>query len=81
MNKTLRAKIVSMVQKVVSKNVAKAILKEIDKDLILPMLSLTAQTSVEVETDEEYVTLYIGPRNFQFYLKSGKLEGCGTFLG
>ena len=56
----------------------KTIGKTLDK--ILPNLKLPREVDIEIKMDDEYVYLYIGQRDWQFYKDSGKLMGCGTSL-
>jgi hypothetical protein len=81
MNKTLKTKIINEVNRVASKKAAKTILNTVDKDLILPLLSLDGRTKIEAKADDSYIYLYIGRRDFQFYVGSGRFMGCGTYLG
>jgi len=47
-------------------------------DLILGQLKLSNPCKVKVVVTSEYVYLYIGPRDWQWYRNTGKLMGSGT---
>ena len=80
MNTKLRNRIFEAVKKVASKKAARTILNTVDKDYILPRLNLNARTKVVANTDGSFIRLYVGQRDFEFYINSGRLAGCGTLL-
>jgi hypothetical protein len=80
-NQVLRNKIAKAVEKVASGRATINILNAVDKDLILPMLNLTARSKVSATTEGKFIYINVGRRDFEFYVKSGKLAGAGTFLG
>ena len=79
MDKKLRSRILKSISKVAPKKAVSAIMKTVDKDLILPLLKLTSQSRITSRSDELYIYLYVGRRDFQFY-PNGNLMGCGTIL-
>jgi hypothetical protein len=81
MNFTLQKRVSSAVQRVASPKAAKSILKFVEDDLVLPILGVTARSKVSATTDGKFVYLNVGRRDFEFYAKSGRLAGAGTFLG
>ena len=80
MNLVLRNRIAKAVEKVASGRATITILNVVDKDLILPMLNLTARSKVSATTEGKLIYLNVGRRDFEFYVKSGRLAGCGTSL-
>ena len=50
------------------------------KDLIMPILKFPDPTVIRITEDEEFLRLYIGPRDFQFDKKTGRCVGRGTCL-
>ena len=51
------------------------------QDLILPILPILGYScDVRVVIDDQYVRLYIGPRDWQWERQTGKFIGAGTAL-
>jgi len=48
------------------------------EDMILPMLKFDRSVSVRVTVDEENICLFVGPRDWQWNRKTGKMIGAGT---
>jgi hypothetical protein len=50
-------------------------------DQILPILTLADPCNVRITVDDEWVRLWVGPRDWQWYRtgpKAGQLMGAGT---
>ena len=47
-------------------------------DLILPGLKLPDPCPVRIRITDEYVSLHVGPRDWQWRLSNGELSSCGT---
>jgi hypothetical protein len=56
------------------------IFKTLQEDLILPTLKLKKNCTIHFTVVGDEVTLVLGPRDWQWNQKTGKLIGCGTFL-
>jgi hypothetical protein len=65
-----------------SKRLVASILREVQEDLIMPILGLRINSRIAFEyPDDEEISLTIGCRDFQFDRRTGHLIGCGTYLG
>jgi len=51
------------------------------KDPILGMIPMPKVVNVSIEITDDEVILQIGPRDFAWDLKTGELNGDGTWLG
>ena len=47
-------------------------------DLVIPILSLPDPCPIRIEITERDVLLFVGPRDWQWDKKTGKLVGSGT---
>jgi hypothetical protein len=50
------------------------------EDLILPMLKLKEPVTIRITEDENYLRLYVGPRDWQFSKEDGQCVGAGTCI-
>lgn len=59
------------------------IFKDLDKDLILPILKLRKNCNISWAISKKYgdIFLQIGPRDWQWNRKTGAMIGSGTCLG
>jgi len=51
-----------------------------EDDSILPHISLSDPCSIRVELKDDCVRLFVGPRDWSWNRKTGKLIGAGTAL-
>ena len=49
-------------------------------DQVLPDLKFPGPVLVEIKIREDFIYLYVGPRDWQWDLKTGNLVGSGTAL-
>jgi hypothetical protein len=64
----------------IKSSVLKKITRELNEDLILPMLVKLVPIDVFMIDEDGDINVYIGARDWQFD-KTGKLLGAGTCLG
>lgn len=50
------------------------------EDLIIPMINFTSPTPVRVTITDKHLNVFIGPRDLQFDLETGRHVASGTGL-
>jgi len=52
-----------------------------ENDLILPHLQLPCPVKIKITLEQDCLTLVVGPRDWQWDRRTGKMVGCGTVIG